>query len=124
MLRDLKGKNDGGTTGGVHQHQMCAKISARILTSRNVTAASEAVQKNAHLVGLRACCKKCVVPRNDRRRSSRETRPMYEEKRFRARARQLHLYVPGKVGGGKPRFPHYFHARLAFWSLGLEVATS
>ena len=49
---------------------------------------------------------------------------MYEEKRFRARARQLHLYVPGKVGGGKPRFPYYFHARLAFWSLGLEVATS
>ena len=48
---------------------------------------------------------------------------MYEEKRFRARARQLHLYVPGKVGGGKPRFPYHFHARLAFWSPGLEVAT-
>ena len=32
-------------------------------------------KKNAHLVGLEACCKKCVVPRNDRRRSSRETRP-------------------------------------------------
>ena len=47
---------------------------------------------------------------------------MYEEKRFRARARQLHLYVPGKVGGGKPRFPYHFHAHLAFWSPGLEVA--
>ena len=87
MLRDLKGKNDGGTIGGVHQHQMCAKISARILTSRCETAASGAVKKNAHLVGLDACCKKCVVPHNDRRRSSRETSPMYEEKRFRARRR-------------------------------------
>ena len=124
MLRDLKGKNDGGTTGGVHQHQMCAKISARILASRCEIATSEAVQKNAHLVGLEACCKKCVVPRNDRRRSSRETRPPYEEKRVHARVRQLHLYPPGKVGGGKPRFPYYFHARLSFWSLGLEVATS
>ena len=45
MLRDLKAKNDGGTTGGVHQHQMCAKISARILMSRCETAASEAMQK-------------------------------------------------------------------------------
>ena len=123
MLRDLKAKNDGGTTGGVHQHQMCAKISARILASRCEIATSEAVQKNAHLVGLGACCKKCVVPRNDRRRSSRETRPMYEEKRFRARARQLHLYVPGKVGGGKRRFPYHFHAYLAFRSPGLELAT-
>ena len=123
MLRDLKAKNDGGTTGGVHQHQMCAKISARILASRCEIATSEAVQKNAHLVGLRACCKKCVVPRNDRRRSSRETRPMYEEKRFRARARQIHLYVPGKVGDRKPRFPYHLHAHLAFSSPGLEVAT-
>ena len=48
---------------------------------------------------------------------------MYEEKRFRARARQLHLYVPGKVGGGKPRFPYHFHAYLAFRSPGLELAT-
>ena len=102
MLSDLKAKNDGGTTGGVHQHQMCAKISARILASRCEIATSEAVQKNAHLAGLGACCKKCVVPRNDRRRSSRETRPMYEEKRFRARARQPHLYVPGKVSGALP----------------------
>ena len=123
MLRDLKAKNDGGYTGGVHQHQMCAKISARILMSRCETAASEAMQKNAHLVGLEACCKKCVVPRNDRRRSSRETSPTYEEKRFRARARQLHLYVPGKVGGGKRRFPYHFHAYLAFRSTGLELAT-
>ena len=45
MLRDLKTKNDGGSTGGVHQHQMCAKISARILMSRCETAASEAMQK-------------------------------------------------------------------------------
>ena len=91
--------------------------------SRCETAASGAVQKNAHLVGLDACCKKCVVPHNDRRRSSRETSPMYEEKRFRARARQIHLYVPGKVGDRKPRFPYHLHAHLAFWSPGLEVAT-
>ena len=93
--------------------------------SRCETAASGAVQKNAHLVGLDACCKKCVVPHNDRRRfsTSRETSPMYEEKRFRARARQIHLYVPGKVGDRKPRFPYHLHAHLAFWSPGLEVAT-
>ena len=48
---------------------------------------------------------------------------MYEEKRFRARARQLHLYVPGKVGGGKPRFLYHLHAHFDFWSPGLEVAT-
>ena len=93
--------------------------------SRCETAASGALQKNAHLVGLDACCKKCVVPHNDRRRfsTSRETSPMYEEKRFRARARQIHLYVPGKVGDRKPRFPYHLHAHLAFWSPGLEVAT-
>ena len=43
---------------------------------------------------------------------------------FRARARQIHLYVPGKVGDRKPRFPYHLHADLAFWSPGLEVATS
>ena len=42
---------------------------------------------------------------------------------FRARARQIHLYVPGKVGDRKPRFPYHLHAHLAFWSPGLEVAT-
>ena len=123
MLRDLKGKNDGGTTGGVHQHQMCAKISARIFDKQVRNCCEWSGAKNAHLVGLDACCKKCVVPHNDRRRSSRETSPMYEEKRFRARARQIHLYVPGKVGDRKPRFPYHLHADLAFWSPGLEVAT-
>merc|ERR1719171_386179 len=44
-----------------------------------------------------------------------KTSPMYEEKRFRARARQIHLYVPGKVGDRKPRFPYHLHAHLAFW---------
>ena len=48
---------------------------------------------------------------------------MYEEKRFRARARQLHLYVPGKVGDRKPRFPYHLHAHLAFSSPRLEFAT-
>ena len=57
-------------------------------------------KKNAHLVGLEACCKKCVVPRNDRRRSSRETRP---DVRREALPRAGPAAPPVRAGKGRRR---------------------